>query len=307
VSTTPAPWTSTLEPNATIPRPAAVMVAGSQTRTAVVVRLPGAMPGVHSSRAASASRRTAVPRPGACSFASVADARPRVLFLVHQDDVRSGVFAEAAATTGWEAEERSFAPVAPRPESIDNYAAIVVFGGEMNVDEEDEHPWLREEKRYLADALDGGGPVLGVCLGAQLVASIAGGEVRRADKPEVGWHEVVLEGPAAEDPLLGGLPERFTALEWHFRELELPPGGVPLARNESCLQAYRLGHSAWGVQFHAEVTKETVATWAARYEHEPGDAHIDLAELHAQTERNIKRWNELGRSLCTRFLARAAG
>jgi GMP synthase-like glutamine amidotransferase len=215
----------------------------------------------------------------------------RVLALIHQEDATSGVFAEVAA----DLEEASFA--LGRPPSVDDHDAVMVFGGSMNVDEEDEHPWLREEKEFIRNLVAAGIPVLGVCLGSQLLAEAAGGRVAKLPHPEVGWHEVER---TADDPVLDVMPPRFRALEWHGYQSDLPPGAVELARNEVGLQAFRLDDlPAWGIQFHAEVTAAGLAKWINDEDEPP-------AGLAAQSEREIARWNELGRRLCGAFLEAAA-
>jgi GMP synthase-like glutamine amidotransferase len=214
----------------------------------------------------------------------------RVLSLIHQEDAAAGVFADVVD----DLEEASFA--LGRPPSGDGYDATLVFGGEVNVDEEDRHPWMREEKRYLRALVEAGHPVLGVCLGSQLLAEAAGGRVGKLPQPEVGWHDVELVG---EDPVLGALPRRFRALEWHGYRFELPPGAIELARNTVGLQAFRLADKpVYGIQFHAEVTARDLDGWIAD-EDDPDPTLADSAQ-------EIGRWNELGRELCRAFLREAA-
>jgi GMP synthase (glutamine-hydrolysing) len=176
---------------------------------------------------------------------------------------------------------------------FDSYEAVMVFGGEANVD--DEHVWLVQEKALLRDLLERGTPLLGVCLGAQLIADVAGAQVERLPEPEIGWHEIAGAG---EDPVIA--PGRFRALEWHTYGFDRPPpGAVELARNAAGCQAFRLGR-AWGIQFHAEVDAPTIDGWIRDY----GPAeNVDAPALAAETERAIGRWNEFGRALCGRFLA----
>jgi GMP synthase-like glutamine amidotransferase len=230
----------------------------------------------------------------------------RVLAIVHQADAGPGVFAQAARDAGHELVEWH-PPDAPPPEP-DAHDATIVLGGAMNVDQEDEYPWLRDEKQLLGGLLEGGAPVLGVCLGAQLVAEAAGGSVGRASRPEIGWHEVEVTAEAAADPVLGALPERFEAFQWHSFEATPPPGASALARSPVCIQAYRAGASAWGIQFHAEVSEAIVETWLEDYDKDRDAVRIgiDPAALLAETRHKISRWNELGRALCGRFLAAAA-
>ena len=223
----------------------------------------------------------------------------RVLSLVHQWDAASGVFADALAETGHELVERNVAETG-LPE--DEFEAVLVFGGAMHVDQEDRHGWLRDEGAYLRGLLAADVPVLGVCLGGQLLAKALGAPVRRLPSPEVGWHEVELTPEAAGDPLFGGLPERFDSFQWHSYAFELPDGAILLARNARCHQAYRVGEAAWGLQFHAEVTRATLDNWVQSSKPEE-DGAIDFTRLQAESEGRIDRWNELGREICRRFLA----
>jgi GMP synthase (glutamine-hydrolysing) len=176
--------------------------------------------------------------------------------------------------------------------------AILVLGGAMHPDEEHAYPWLARELRFLAEALERGVPVLGVCLGAQLLARAAGAPVLRSAEPEVGWHPVELTAPGAADPVLSALPGRFEAFQWHHYTYGLPAGAEELARSAVCTQAFRLG-SAVGIQFHAEVTGGMIESWLGE---DPDDV-ADREALRAETEERIDAWNELGRRLCGAFLA----
>jgi GMP synthase (glutamine-hydrolysing) len=231
----------------------------------------------------------------------------RVLSLVHQPDAASGVFADAAADAGHELDEwlvpRRKAPPAP----LEDYGAVLVFGGAMHVDQEDRHRWLRDELELLRRLLADDVPLFGVCLGGQLLAKALDAPVRRMPSPEVGWFEVALTPEAADDAVFGGLPGRFSSFQWHSYAFELPAHGVLLARNERCRQAFRAGEAAWGLQFHAEVTPAIVAGWIDSSKPEDEDAPIDAERLRMDTDRHIDRWNELGREICGRFLAVATG
>ncbi len=216
------------------------------------------------------------------------------------------MFAEAADALGHELVE--WVPSEGPPPGLDGFGAAMVFGGAMNVDEEDEHRWLPGEKRFLGGLLDRRMPVLGVCLGAELLAEAAGAEPGRASQPEIGWHEIVLRPEASDDPLLGSLPERLEGFQWHSYEAPLPPGAVPLAESPVCLQAFRLPDGAgWGLQFHAEVTRESLERWLADYRQDPDAVRIGLDPdaLRVESARKIDAWNELGRGLCARFLEAA--
>ena len=127
-----------------------------------------------------------------------------VLALIHGDDARSGIFGEVAEERGDQVDEWSLAWGTPPPKPVDSYDAVFVFGGAMHADQENRHPWLREENLFLQRVLDVGLPVLGVCLGAQLLAKAAHADVGPASEPEIGWHAVELTPEAIRE--LVGLP-----------------------------------------------------------------------------------------------------
>jgi GMP synthase (glutamine-hydrolysing) len=225
-----------------------------------------------------------------------------VLSIVHQPDAGAGVFADVLD------EVVEWMPSAEPPPPLDGLGAAMVFGGEMHVDQDALHPWLRAEKRLIRELLDRGVPVLGVCLGAQLLAEAAGSQPRRAARPEIGWHrvEVTLEG--ARDPVIGPLAPGFEVFLWHSYEAPLPPGSIALAQTPLCLQAFRLGDArAWGVQFHAEVSPATLEGWLDGWEESDDDAAggLDAEEIRRQSRRKITAQTELGRGIARRFLAAA--
>jgi GMP synthase (glutamine-hydrolysing) len=221
-----------------------------------------------------------------------------VLAVIHGEKVRSGVFGDVVEARGHRLEEWSLAWGTSPPRPLDAYSAVLVFGGAMHADQDGHHPWLREENLFLQRLLDTGMPVLGICLGAQLLAKAAHAHVGPVDEPEIGWYTVELTEAAADDPLLGRLPPRFEAFQWHYYEHGLPAGAVELARSPVCTQAFRLGDSAWGVQFHPEVTLAQVEGWLEEDEPTP----LDRERLLADTRERIEAWNELGRTLCDAFV-----
>jgi GMP synthase (glutamine-hydrolysing) len=225
----------------------------------------------------------------------------RILSILHPGGGHSGVLGERALATGAELTEWRPGAGEPTPAPLGDYDALAVFGGGMNVHETDRLPWLAGEIELLRDALVRGMPVLGVCLGSQLLARAAGAEVRRAAEPEIGWLEV--ERSTADDPVLGALPERFTAYQWHSYGFDLPAGAVELARSRVCPQAFRLG-SAWAVQFHPEVTEDIVEEWIADYRSDPDAvaAGFDPDAARAEARVQLPRWNEIGAALFDGFL-----
>jgi GMP synthase-like glutamine amidotransferase len=154
---------------------------------------------------------------------------------------------------------RTFAGEALPPDSS-GHDGVVVMGGPMSAASDDGFATRRAELALLADALERSVPTLGVCLGAQLLAVAAGAVARPgADGPEIGWAPVDLTPAAAADRLFAGLPERLTVLHWHGDAFDLPPGAQRLAGSVRYpIQAFRAGRTAWGVQFHIEVTPAAV-------------------------------------------------
>ncbi|MFE8017212.1 methyltransferase domain-containing protein [Streptomyces antibioticus] len=171
------------------------------------------------------------------------------------------------------------------PETADDLVALVVMGGPMAAYED--FPGRTAELALLRAALEAEVPVLGVCLGAQLLAVAAGGTARPGSGTQVGWGEVRMTAAALDDPLFAAVPERVRVLHWHSDTMDLPTGATLLA---SCdrypVQAFRTGGSAWGIQFHMEVDKEAVESFAAAFPEEeagaPGlveSASVELAAL----------------------------
>jgi GMP synthase-like glutamine amidotransferase len=228
----------------------------------------------------------------------------RILSIVHQEDAGPGVFAQAlrdehVPLDSWllPSQERP-----PRP--LGDYAGVLTLGGAMHPDQEREHPWMADEKAVLGELVERGVPLLGVCLGAELLAAAMGATVWRAAEPEVGWYEVRASPDGLCDPLIGPLGAGFKALEWHSYECSLPPGAMELARSERCLQAFRVGEAAWGIQFHAEVTGEDFETWLDDYrsDRDALEIGLDPEALRTSSRRAMPAWNDFGRQLCGRFL-----
>jgi GMP synthase (glutamine-hydrolysing) len=220
-----------------------------------------------------------------------------VLAVIHGANARAGIFEEVVRERGHRLDEWSLAWNEPLPRPLDSYGGVLVFGGAMHADQDDRHPWLLEENFFLQRLLDLGIPTFGICLGVQLLAKAAHSWVAALNEPEIGWYDVELTEEAAEDPVLGRLPERFEAFQWHYYTYGLPAGAVELAHSLRCAQGFRLGERVWGVQFHPEVTLAQVESWAADRENPPPNGE----QLLAETLPRIGAWNELGRTLCGAF------
>jgi GMP synthase (glutamine-hydrolysing) len=146
--------------------------------------------------------------------------------------------------------------------SLDRYRGLIVLGGPMNVDEQSSRAHLRVELRAIEQALKEDKPVLGICLGAQLLAHVLGAPIRRLAQPEIGWHPLWLTWQGKSDPVLLPLGESASVFQWHGCHFEIPAAAEHLAKGESCSQqAFRYGRSAYGFQFHLEMDQALVERW----------------------------------------------
>jgi GMP synthase-like glutamine amidotransferase len=229
----------------------------------------------------------------------------KVIAVVNQEDAGPGIFGEVVRASGAELVEWRPPLGEPVPEGAAD--AVIVLGGAMHPHEEAQHPWLGSQRDWLRGLLSQDVPVLGVCLGAELLGQAAGGSVVQLASPEIGWEEARLTADAAGDPVFGELPPAFASLQWHSYAVEPPAGAPVLVRTPGSAQAYRLAPRAWGMQFHAEVTPEIVEGWIAEAQatdaEDVREAGVDLRVMRERTGREIEAWGELGRRLCERFLA----
>jgi GMP synthase (glutamine-hydrolysing) len=156
---------------------------------------------------------------------------------------------------------------------------LVVMGGAMGVHDTDEFPWLDPERRWIADTVEAGVPVLGVCLGAQLLAAALGAAVTTGPAPEVGVGQVELTAEGRDDPVLGPEGDGLPVIHWHGDTFEIPRGAVHLARGERYPnQAFRYGRSVYGLQFHIEVDDAMAESWAPDL---PAGVTLERAERRA--------------------------
>lgn len=230
----------------------------------------------------------------------------RVLSVVHEDSPTGGggLFERIVVERGDRLDRWFTANGDAPPGDPDSWDAIMVFGGAMHPDQDAEHHWLAGETAFIESALGAGVPLLGVCLGAQLVARAAGARVGPARKPEVGWSDVDVNEEGVRDPLLRVLPPRVRAFQWHYYGFDLPSGATELATSPAARQAFRLGDRTWGVQFHPEVEQHMLDAWFAA-----GAAELPapLEVVRAETDRQLATWNAHGRALCSAFLDAASG
>jgi GMP synthase (glutamine-hydrolysing) len=182
-----------------------------------------------------------------------------VLVIQHAPEENLGSIADALRTRGhrW----RYLRPFAGEavPAKLDEASALVVMGGPMSVYESERYPFLGDELRLIAAAIDAGKSVLGICLGCQLIASALGARVYRGPAPEIGWYPVQLHPDVHRDPILGDIGRAFTAFHWHGDVFDLPKGACDVGHSARTLhQGFRYGSRVYGLLFHLEVTGELV-------------------------------------------------
>ncbi len=166
-----------------------------------------------------------------------------------------------------------YRPDAPLPD-ISQAAALIFLGGPMSAN--DPYPYLQHEIGFIRAAVDRSQPVLGICLGAQLLARALGAPVYPSPAKEIGWFDIHPTAEAAGDPLFSVLEPTETVFHWHGETFDLPPGASRLAYSAACPnQAFRAGRTVYGLQFHLEITPEMIADWCCQDENGPDVASLD--------------------------------
>lgn len=166
---------------------------------------------------------------------------------------------------------------------ISRAGAVISLGGPMNVYEEEKYPFLKDELALLERAVQNEIPVVGICLGAQLLARACGAKVKKAEEKEVGWYRASLTEAGRKDPLFKALPSELAVFQWHEDTFDIPTGGALLAVSQTCKnQAFRYGKNAYGLQFHLEVTADMIKSWIDEYVKE-GLPALDTQKILADT------------------------
>jgi len=189
-----------------------------------------------------------------------------ILVLQHERVEHPGIFRDFLREDGhtWDAVNLNEGEALPA--SMEGYDALWVMGGPMDTWQEEAHPWLKDEKAFIREAVEVNGiPYLGLCLGHQLLADALGGQVGPSQTPEIGVMKVQLTEAGAAGVFFDGIPELFDCLQWHSAEVTaLPPGAQVLATSPACaVQAMKWSTRAYSAQFHVEIEADTVTNWNA--------------------------------------------
>jgi GMP synthase (glutamine-hydrolysing) len=233
-------------------------------------------------------------------------AERRALHVQNESTDPAGLFVEALERAGFAVETLHPYDGDALPKTLDGVDAVVAGGGLVDTHQAGEFPWIAREIQLVREALVRGTPFMGLCLGAQVLTEASGGSVYRCTPHEIGWHPVELTAAADGDALFDGLPAQFQAMQWHYYACRPGDGSVELMTNPVSLQALRVGDSAWGTQFHIEVTRPVLLRWldvggddlaANGY---PRDRFLQSLDEHLDEHERV------GRTLAERFAALAA-
>src|SRR5262245_48202866 len=221
----------------------------------------------------------------------------RALVLQHVAVEGPGTLAPYLEARGWKLETVALHAGARPPEDAQGYQAIIVMGGPMGVYDEAEYPFLRDEHHFLRRAIAQGVPLLGICLGSQLLAKALGARVYRNPQKEIGWYTVDLTPAGAADPLFAGLTTPVPVFQWHGDAFDLPVGATSLASSPLCThQAFRYGDRVYGLLFHLELTPAVIDSWIAAFHDELVSVQgiIDPERIVAEMPRRYVEYQQVG-------------
>jgi GMP synthase (glutamine-hydrolysing) len=228
----------------------------------------------------------------------------KVLFIQHGEPDKPGLLGEALRDSGIALDVLRPDLGEIVPSRLSGYSGLALGGGGQGVYEKDKYPYLQAEIDLIRNTAGDELPIIGLCLGGQLMAAALGGEVRPAARKEIGFFDVTLEPISEYDPLWRGLPRSFPATHWHGDVFEIPPGGMRLGSSvQTPNQLFRYGHAMYGFQFHLEMTPDLLDELvedAADYLADSGvnpetmrrDGRRYLPSLRATAETVFGRWTE---------------
>lgn len=225
-----------------------------------------------------------------------------VVAIQHAHCETLGTITEALTASGIAVEVVRTFEGQPVPKGMSASAGLVVMGGPMGVYEQDRHPFLRDEIHLIEEALREDKPVLGVCLGSQLLAATLGAKVTKGRKKEIGWYPVTLTQDAISDPLWIGLEPSFMAYHWHGDIFEHPSGAVSLASSDltEC-QAFCYGRHAYGFLFHMEVTEDIIKDMVKTFQEELQETGINSSRIVEQARDRLPPLQRIGKTVFKRW------
>ena len=213
-----------------------------------------------------------------------------VYILQHHEEENAGSLGDVLHARGIEARTVHGYAGEAIPKRLGAAAGLVVLGGPMGVSERDRYPFLTDEIALISDALTREAPVLGICLGGQLLAHALGATVSKASQPEIGWYPLRLTEAARKDRLWAALPHSCPAFHWHGDTFDLPPGAALLASSElTPCQAFRSGINVYGLQCHLEITDALLERWLSVWENELPEGRATADAILSQGQQELPR------------------
>ncbi|MDX1386924.1 MAG: type 1 glutamine amidotransferase, partial [bacterium] len=190
---------------------------------------------------------------------------------------------------------------------LDGYQALILLGGPMNLDQESQYPHLSYETRLVEEAIQRDMPVLGICLGAQIVAKALGAEVGKNPEKEIGWYPIEITAEGQKDPVLKHFQSQEWIFQWHGDTFKIPQGTSHLATSPTCPnQAFRYGDKVYGFQFHMEADEALIERWLKVPRHleelEALKGKVDPEEIRTLTPKHVERLKELSELTFSEFL-----
>ena len=228
-----------------------------------------------------------------------------ILVIQHVPHERLGTFEEAFRGAGCTLQPLHVVDQGTWP-SLNGLDGIVSMGGPQSVYDQATYPWIRQELALLREAVKQQIPILGVCLGAQLLAAALGGRVTKNPQKEIGWYPLMREAGADDDAVFAPFGQTETVFQWHGDTFALPKGAVRLASSPLCQeQGFRYQEHAYGLQFHVEVTEPIIRAWMQtpinRAELASLNGQIDPMTIRRQSRQHIGRLQELAHHVATTF------
>ena len=234
-------------------------------------------------------------------------ARPKILVFQHVPYEPLGTLDPLLKQAGFRLRYVNFGRDHAKKPSLDGYAALIILGGPMNADDTSGYPHLATELELIKEAIERDISILGICLGAQLLAKALGGRILAGAGREIGWHEVEVTEHGQRDPVLSTFGTRREVFQWHDDVMELPADCVHLASSELCpTQAFRYGEHAYGLQFHLEADGALIERWLDVPQHQSvfADGALDPAEIRDKIDASIEPLMSLSNSTFGRWVER---
>ncbi len=235
----------------------------------------------------------------------------RVLVLQHVESEGLGIINKAVKQSGIQTDFIRIFKNDRIPKSLEGYNGIIILGGPMGVYEEDIYPFIKDEIALIKNVIRDDSPILGICLGAQMLAKAVGADVYKGKKKEIGWYKIKLSDEGKRDSLFIGLPDEFTVFQWHGdtfdlgTDLKSVPGKCLAFSELFPNQIIKVGKNAYGLQFHLEVTEDMIKNWIDVNDRELASvkSYINPKNILKDTPGNIETIHRYGEAVFSRFFS----